>query len=325
RVSVVTPAFDAAQTIGATVASVLGQTYRDLELVVVDDGSTDGTAAIAEAHGAPVRVVRQEKRGGADARNRGLEAAAGELIAFCDADDFLLPRHVERLVRVWDDHGGIATANSYLLLPGGIDRSKRRYRGGFPKPAGQRRAILEQNFVSALSVFPRALVEEIGAFDVERRRAEDWDFWLRAIFAGRRVTLQPEPTALYRWGTQSLSSAYDQMDAEVEAVLRTAAARDDLTPDERGYVERRPSRPSPRRPPRPRAARAGGGAGGLRAPRSPEAAHAYAAAARLVPSERMLLWKARVLRPAPRVTGPLVRARQLRIERSLGLTEEHVR
>src|SRR5689334_21559100 len=135
RVSVVTPAFDAAQTIGATVASVLGQTYRDVELVVVDDGSTDRTAAIAEAHGEPVRVVRQENRGVAAARNRGIEAAAGELIAFCDADDVLLPEHVERLVRLWDERGGIATANSYWLLPGGI--GKTRYRGGFPKPDEQ--------------------------------------------------------------------------------------------------------------------------------------------------------------------------------------------
>jgi hypothetical protein len=318
RVSVVTPAFDAAQTIGATVASVLGQTYRDVELVVVDDGSTDSTAAIAEAHGEPVRVVRQENRGVAAARNRGIEAAAGELIAFCDADDVLLPEHLERLVRVWDEHGGIATANSYWLLPGGIHPSRTRYRGGFPKPDRQRRAILEQNFVSPLSLFPRALVDEIGGFDEERRRAEDWDFWIRAIFDGRRVTLQPQPTALYRWGTEGLSSARDAMDADVEAVLRTASARADLTAAERAYVDRRLSGPSPRE-----LARRGDTA--LRAARYPEAARAYAAAANLVPSERMLLWKARVMRPAPRLIGPLVRARQLRIERALGLTEKHVR
>jgi glycosyltransferase involved in cell wall biosynthesis len=284
----------------------------------VDDGSTDRTAAIAEAHGEPVRVVQQENRGVAAARNRGIEAAAGELIVFCDADDILLPEHVARLVRVWDEHGGIATANSYWLLPGGIHPAKTRYRGGFPKPNHQRRAILEQNFVSPLSLFPRALVDEIGGFDDERRRAEDWDFWIRAIFAGRRVALQPEPTALYRWGTASLSSAYDQMDTDVEAVLRTAAERDDLSPSERAYVERRLSGPSPRE-----LARRGDRA--LRAARYSEAARAYGEAARLVPSERMLLWKARVMRPAPRVLGPLVRARQLRIERSLGVTEEHVR
>ena len=100
------------------------------------------------------------------------------------------------------------------------------------------------------------------------------------------------------------------MDADVEAVLRTAAARDDLTADERAYVERRLSGPEPARaraPRRPRAARRP----------LPEAARAYARGGRLVPSERMLLWKARVMRPAPRLLGPLVRARQLRIERHL--------
>jgi hypothetical protein len=287
-------------------------------VVVVDDGSTDRTAAIAEAHGDRVRVVRQENAGVAVARNTGTAAATGELIAFCDADDMLLPEHVERLVALWDDRGGIATANSYWLLPGGIHPSKTRYRGGFPKPDEQRRAILEQNFVSPLSLFPRALVEEIGGFPPERRRAEDWDFWLRAIFGGHRVSLQPKPTALYRWGSESLSAARDQMDADVEAVLHAAAARDDLTADERAYLERRLGGPSPRE-----LARQGDRA--LRAGRYREAARAYHDAAGLVPSERMLLWKARVLRPAPRLVGPLVRARQLRIERALGMTEEHVR
>ncbi len=316
RVSVVTPAFNAAATIGAAVSSVLGQTYRDVELVVVDDGSTDATAAIAEAYGDPVRVVRQENKGVAAARNRGIREAAGELIAFCDADDALLPEHLERLVGVWDERGGIATANAYWLLPGGI--GKTRYRGGVPKPDEQRRAILEQNFVSPLSLFPRALVDEVGPFDEERRRAEDWDFWIRAIFVGHRVTLQPRPTALYRWGSDSLSSARDAMDADVEAVLRRVAERDDLTADERAYVERRLSGPSPRELSRE-------GDRALRAGRYREAARAYRDAAGLVPSERMLLWKARVLRPAPRLVGPLVRARQLRIERALGMTEEHVR
>ncbi len=316
RVSVVTPAFNAAATIGAAISSVLDQTYRDVELVVVDDGSTDATAVIAEAYGDPVRVVRQENKGVAAARNRGIREAAGELIAFCDADDALLPEHLERLVPVWDARGGIATANSYWLLPGGI--GKTRYRGGFPKPDDQRQAILEQNFVSPLSLFPRSLLDEVGPFDEERRRAEDWDFWIRAIFAGHRVTLQPRPTALYRWGSESLSSARDAMDADVEAVLRRVAERDDLTADERAYVERRLSGPSPRELSRE-------GDRALRAGRYREAARAYRDAAGLVPSERMLLWKARVLRPAPRLVGPLVRARQLRIERALGMTEEHVR
>jgi glycosyltransferase involved in cell wall biosynthesis len=318
RVSVVTPAFDAGRTIGAAVSSVLAQTYDDLELVVVDDGSTDSTAAIVEAHEGPVRLVQQENAGVAAARNRGIEEARGQLIAFCDADDVLFPEHVEQLVRLWDERGGIVSANSYWLLPGGIHRSRTRYKGGFPKPAEQRRAILEQNFVSPLSLFPRALVDEIGAFPVERRRAEDWHFWIRAILAGQRVALQPRPSALYRWGTESLSAARDAMDADVDAIYRELAGRDDLTAAEREYVQRRLAGPSPRE-----LARDGDQA--LREGRYREAARAYRDAAMLVPSERMLRWKARALSPAPRLVGPLVRARQLRIERALGMGEEHVR
>ena len=170
RVSVVMPAFHAEPTIGAAISSVLGQTYRDLELVVVDDGSTDATAAIAAAYPEPVRVVSQENAGVAAARNRGIAEARGELIAFCDADDVFLPGHLEALVDIFDrDGGGIATSNCYWLFPGGIHPSRTRYKGRFPRPARQRLAILEQNFVSTMSLFPKALVEEIGPFDRSAR------------------------------------------------------------------------------------------------------------------------------------------------------------
>jgi glycosyltransferase involved in cell wall biosynthesis len=318
RVSVVTAAFNAERTIGGTVSSVLSQTYSDIELVVVDDGSTDATAAIVEAHRGRVRLVRQENAGVAAARNRAMAEAGGELIAFCDADDVLLPQHIEELVRLWDQRGGIATANSYWLLPGGIHRSRKRYKGRFPKPDEQRRAILEQNFVAPLSLVPRTLVDEIGGFPGELRRAEDWHFWIRAIFAGYRVSLQPRPSALYRWSADSLSADRDAMDADIDAIYRELTERDDLTASEREYVRRRVEGPSPRV-----LGRAGDRA--LRERRYRDAAGAYRDAALLVPSERMLLWKARILRPAPRLVGPLVRARQVRLERALGMTEEHVR
>jgi hypothetical protein len=108
------------------------------------------------------------------------------------------------------------------------------------------------------------------------------------------------------------------MDADIEAIYRELAGRDDLTAEERDYVRRRAAGPSPRE-----LGRAGDLA--LRERRYRDAARAYRDAALLVPSERMLLWKARVLGPAPRLVGPLVRARQVRLERTLGMTEEHVR
>ena len=318
RVSVVMPAWQAERTVGAAVSSVLQQTYADLELVVVDDGSTDATGAIAAAHPGPVEVVRQENAGVAAARNAGIERARGALIAFCDADDILLPAHLEALVAVQARHGGIATANCYWLFPGGIDATRVRYKGRFPAPDRQRLAILEQNFVSTMSLFPKRLWEEIGPFDPERRQAEDWDFWLRAIFAGHRVALQPRPLALYRWGDTGLSSARDEMDAHIDAILRSVPGRFELTAAESDYLRRRLAGPAPRQLWR-EADEA------LRDGRYGEASRKYSAIAALVPSERPLVWKARVLAAAPRLTGPLVRARQQRTERRVGFGEGHVR
>ena len=317
RISFVMPAFEAQQTVGAAISSVLQQTHRDFELVVVDDGSTDATGSIAGSF-PDVRVVRQENGGVAAARNRGIKEADGELIAFCDADDILFPEHLAALVEVWERHRGIATANSFWLFPGGIHPSRRRYKGRFPAPDRQRRAILEQNFVSTLSLFPKALFEEIGPFDTELAVAEDWDFWLRAIYAGHRIALQPKPLSLYRWGTGGLSSDPERMDEHVRKLLKHALEREPMEPDERAYLKRRLDGPGP-------AALGRRGDEALRAGDYATASTSYREAAALCPTEPRLVWKARMMRFAPRLTGPLVRARQLRIEEGVGFEEGHVR
>jgi len=318
RVSVVIPAFNGEATVGAAVSSALWQTYRDFEVVVVDDGSRDATGSIAGSFPEPVRVVHQENAGVAAARNRGMAEARGELIAFCDADDVLLPQHLEALVAVHDRHGGIVTSDCYWLFPGGIHPARTRYKGRFPSPAHQRRAILEQNFVSTMSLFPKALADEIGPFDPELQVAEDWDFWLRAIYAGHRIVLQPRPLALYRWGSAGLAADPARMDEHAQALIRKAAARDDLTRDERAYVKRRLAGPGPAELGRQ-------GDEALRAGRYREAARRYREAAALCPSEPALTRKARALRLAPRLIGPLVRSRQLRIEQAVGFEQGHVR
>jgi len=318
RVSVVIPAYDAETTVGAAISSALLQTYSDLEVVVVDDGSKDGTGAIAGSFPDPVRVVRQDNAGVAAARNRGVAEARGELIAFCDADDVLLPGHLEALVETLDRNGGIATSNCYWLFPGGIHPSRKRYKGRFPRPDAQRLAILEQNFVSTMSLFPTALAGEIGPFDEGLAVAEDWDFWLRAIYAGRRVSLQPRPLALYRWGSAGLAADAKRMDEHAAEVLRKALARDDLSAEERAYVKRRLDGPGP-------AEHGREGDEALRRGRYRDAAARYRAAAALAPSETRLVWKSRALRTAPWLAGPLLRSRQLRIEDATGFEEGHVR
>ena len=159
-----------------------------------------------------------------------------------------------------------------------------------------------------------------GRSTTSRGLAEDWDFWLRAIFAGLRIDVQPVPLSLYRWAATSLSSAPGKMDAARRG--RPAPCRGARRPEARMST-------STSSGPSPAPARARSDAAATR--RSARSAIAEAAAslhARRRPLSKRAahsLWKARAMRLAPCLTGPLVRARQLRIERALGFGEEHVR
>lgn len=326
RVSVVMPARNAAPHIGSAIASVLAQAFTDLELVVVDDGSTDATRAIAQSFADDrVRVVDGEGKGVAAARNRGIEAAVAPWIAFCDADDVLLPPHVGALFDVAaaaaageDRDDVLVTANAYWLFDGGIDPRKTRHRGRFPAPGeAQRKAILEQNFVSTMSLFRRTLAERLGGFATDLTHAEDWHFWMRAVFAGVTVLHQPRPLALYRWGT-GLSADTAAMDAAVDEVLRRGLTDLPLTTGERAYVEARLANPSPQS-----LARTADEA--LRAGRWSAARDAYGQAAAFVPSEAPLAWKARLLRVAPMVAGPLLRRQMAAADRRRGTPHGHQR
>jgi len=99
-VSVVIPCYNAARFLHETLASALQQTHPPLEVIVVDDGSTDDSAAIAESFGPPVRIIRQKNQGESIARNRGIDAAQGDWIAFLDADDLWKPTKLERQLEV---------------------------------------------------------------------------------------------------------------------------------------------------------------------------------------------------------------------------------
>lgn len=318
RVSVIMPARNAARTVAAAASSVLWQDFADLELVVVDDGSTDDTAEIAAALGPRVRVVSQPPLGVAAARNAGIAEARGELFTFCDADDLLFESHVRALVELHARRGGLVTANAYWLLPGGISRGRLRHAGRFPPPHRQRTAILQHNFVSIMTLFHRDLPQRIGGFDESLRRAEDWDFWMRAVLGGEVVTLQPRPLALCRWGTTGLSSSVTEMDTDVERVLRKALGRPDLRARERSYLQARLESGNARELLRNAEARLSEG-------RYREAAALFRKAAALFSSDRRLVYKSALLSAAPPLAGPLLRLRERRRREALGMDDHHVR
>lgn len=135
RCSVMIPAYNVAESIGSAVA----QTYGDKEIVVVDDGSTDGTPAVIERYAGQVVAVRQVNQGLAAARNAALRHASGEYLALLDADHYWVPPRLERMVDYLDHHPDVAFATSDAFLVYGRRRSADCYTGAFRAAASVRK------------------------------------------------------------------------------------------------------------------------------------------------------------------------------------------
>jgi glycosyltransferase involved in cell wall biosynthesis len=210
RVSVVIPAFNQAQFLGAAIDSALHQTHRDLEVVVVDDGSTDSTGDVLASYAQrrAVRVVRQENAGVGAARNAGFTASTGSLVCFLDADDYYHPDRIARqidrferrdvgfaycdIVRV-DAHG--AVVDDY-----DVGRARRVVEGDIFE------SLLEGGYFPPHTVIVRREVfEASGGFDRALGGHADLDLWLRLAGAGVRADFLPEKLAYYRLHDASMS------------------------------------------------------------------------------------------------------------------------
>jgi glycosyltransferase involved in cell wall biosynthesis len=198
-VSVIVPAYNAERYLADAVRSVLGQTWHELELIVVDDGSTDGTGALADqltAADPRARVIHKRNGGPSSARNAGLAVAKGELLCFLDADDVFLPDKIERQAEllelfpgcdlVFSDHYvGDAALTPLLLM------CKR-------PPFAIEEILSFRNWFAPMSPLLRSsLAAKIGGFDEELASSEDWDYWIRASQCGA-LSYLPGPVAVYR-------------------------------------------------------------------------------------------------------------------------------
>ena len=202
--SVVIPLWNGRDTVRETVASVFAQSWRDFELIVVDDGSTDDGVALLEGIGDPrLRILRQANQGAGPARNAGIAAATADWIAFLDADDLWLPDHLAELDRVrsrFPEAGLIGTAW--------------RHADGKPLPADpgtlqeinlfERLAAGEPVLCTSSAAVSRRTVARVGDFP-PRRLGEDSLYWLRIALA-LPVAVSTRPTVTYRPGPASLSA-----------------------------------------------------------------------------------------------------------------------
>lgn len=186
KVSVLIPTYNRARFIKRAIDSVLNQTYRDVEIVVVDDGSTDNTQKIIESYGDQVTYIYQENKGAASARNAGIDASVGEYISFLDSDDYYAKNNLKIKVAILESNSGISWVYSdwqYVDQKGeklinGSDRfnySNKKLSGALFKEL-----LYKRNFITTGVVMVRRLVlEDVGCFDPTILSQEEYDLWLR--------------------------------------------------------------------------------------------------------------------------------------------------
>jgi glycosyltransferase involved in cell wall biosynthesis len=179
RVSVIIPTYNRARIIKEAVDSVLAQDYKDFELIVVDDGSSDNTAEVLTGYGDDVRVIFQENKGVSAARNRGIAEACGELVAFLDSDDLWLPQKLSAQVEFFNQRtDALICQTEEIWVRNGIRVNPRQRH---KKPSGMIfKPSLGLCLVSPSAVMIRRdLLDRTGGFDETLPACEDYDLWLR--------------------------------------------------------------------------------------------------------------------------------------------------
>ena len=243
-VSVVMPAYNAAATIEQAMASVWAQGYPALELLVVDDGSTDGTVALvqaATAQGHPVRLWQQANQGPAQARNLALQHAQGALIAFLDADDVWLPGKLQAQVAHLHKHPDTD------VVFGRFQRWEANAQGqfdappthvqpqpGLAPPSGNLYAdlLLDSAIHIITALVHKRVFERVGGFDTSLFTGEDYDFWLRVSWL-HRIDQLAQTVAWYRIHPASVTKRLWPHSAEYQVLQKHLALHGATGPDGR--------------------------------------------------------------------------------------------
>ncbi len=193
-VSVIIPAYNADATIMDAIASVLAQTYANIEIIVVDDGSEDTTCRVVEDHFPMVTLHRCANHGPSQARNRGMQSAHGQWIAFLDADDTWHPEKIAQQIDVASTDPAIGLVASdwvrgsdFETVPKALPVSEVTYFD----------LLILNRFQTSTVMVMRHIVEELQGFDKQVDGAEDWDLWLRISQVSRVVKID-WPLVMYR-------------------------------------------------------------------------------------------------------------------------------
>jgi glycosyltransferase involved in cell wall biosynthesis len=219
-VTAIIPAHNAVAYLKQAVDSALGQRGVEIEVIVIDDGSTDDTWSVMKGYGDAIRTVRTVKGGPYKARNHGVRLAAGRWLAFLDADDEWMPdKLAKQLALVEDGTELIYTDRINVGEADHVDKlqsdGQRLWEGNVFEP------LLCGNFITLSSVLiSKTVFERLGGFCEDLVGAGDWELWLRYAAQGGRIRVCREPLTQYRWRSDSISSHFEERCQDRLAVLR---------------------------------------------------------------------------------------------------------
>lgn len=234
KVSTVITTYNQSQFLPGAIDSVLTQSYPGVEVIVVDDGSSDDTPEVAQQYGERVRYIRQQNRGVSAARNTGFRAATGEYINFLDSDDFFLPTKIERQIRVFNARPEIDLVHCGFYE---VDENCNRLKKVTTFPSNH---ILRELAVDCFLQVHAPLVrrewfDRVGLFDEhlpwQGQYCEDWELWLRMAKAGCQFAYTSEPLIAYRLSEGSQMTSVEKMEWGSLGVLDRFFTASDLPDD----------------------------------------------------------------------------------------------
>ena len=239
-VSVVIPAYRAAEHIRETLDSVFAQTYPNIEVVLVNDGSPDTEAleAAIRSYGDKLVYVRQENRGPSGARNTAIRAARGKYIACLDSDDLYLSEHVARLVPLLEPGGFDLVYSDSDFVRDGVHVGRAFERQSQNPPVTFEKLITEEcGVTTSAMVASRQSMIDAGLFDEQYRRCEDFDLWSRMSFRGARTGFLPEVGIVHRLLPDGLAAdSYLLKRAQIE-ILKKIRRTLPVSPQQKTLIE----------------------------------------------------------------------------------------
>lgn len=239
--SVILPVYNGAGVLGRAIQSVMAQTFEDWEIVIVDDGSTDGSWDVvsgAVRQDARVRAFRTPNSGGpARPRNTAITESRGAHVAFLDQDDFWLPEKLEKqLPLLHETQAGVVYGDAWIES----EHEPRKVYSevwGAGSTGGVTEALVRSNFVPALTaVVPSGVARAVGPLDEHLVGVDDYHWWLRIAMAGYRFYRVAEPVAVYTVSDTNLSRDHDVYLRSLDECLRNLAK---THPEWRGAISER--------------------------------------------------------------------------------------